>query len=44
MKKPLKPEANFHAWIKKAENDLKTAEHILTLKENCPFDIVCFHG
>jgi HEPN domain-containing protein len=44
MKKPLKHEANFHAWIKKAENDLKTAEHILTLKENCPFDIACFHA
>ena len=44
MKKPLKPEADFRAWIKKAESDLTTAEHTLTLKENCPFDIVCFHA
>ena len=44
MKKPLKPEADFRAWIKKAESDLKTAEHILTLKESCPFDTVCFHA
>jgi len=28
MKKPLKPEADFRAWIKKAESDLQTAEHI----------------
>ena len=44
MKKPLKPEDDFRAWIKKAESDLKTAEHTLTLKENCPFDTVCFHA
>ena len=44
MKKPLKLEADFRAWIKKAESDLKTAEHILTLKESCPFDTVCFHA
>lgn len=44
MKKPPKREADFRAWFKKAESDLKTAEHILTLKESCPFDIVCFHA
>ena len=44
MKKPPKPEADFRAWIKKAESDLKTAEHTLTLKESCPFDTVCFHA
>jgi len=44
MKKPLKPEVDFRAWIKKAESDFKTAEHILTLKESCPFDTVCFHA
>ncbi len=44
MKKPLKPEADFRAWIKKAESDLITAEHTLTLKENCPFDMACFHA
>ena len=44
MKKPLKPEADFRAWIKKAESDLQIAEHTLTLKEDCPFDIACFHA
>jgi HEPN domain-containing protein len=32
------------AWISKAENDLRNAEHTLTLQENCPFDTVCFHA
>jgi len=31
-------------WIEKAEHDLRTAEHTLTLAENCPFDTVCFHA
>jgi len=31
-------------WIYKADNDLLTAEHILTLRENCPFEAVCFHA
>lgn len=31
------------AWFKKAENDLKTAEHTMTM-ENPPCDTVCFHG
>lgn len=44
MKKPPKAEEDFRAWIKKAEGDLKTAEHALTLKERCPFDTVCFHA
>ncbi len=30
-------------WVEKAEHDLRTAEHTLTLKEDCPFDTVCFH-
>jgi len=44
MKKPLKPEADFRAWIKKAESDFKTAEYTLTSKKSCPFDTVCFHA
>jgi len=44
MKKPLSPEADFTAWTRKAESDFKTAEHILTLKRNCPYDAVCFHA
>ncbi len=31
-------------WVEKAENDLKTAEHTLTLGEDGPTDTVCFHA
>ncbi len=31
-------------WVEKAENDLRNAEHTLTLQENCPLDTVCFHA
>jgi HEPN domain-containing protein len=31
-------------WVQKAENDLRTAEHMLTLDERCPTDVVCFHA
>ncbi|MFQ5882544.1 MAG: HEPN domain-containing protein [Candidatus Methylomirabilales bacterium] len=31
-------------WIIKAENDLTTAAHALTLGERCPTDTVCFHA
>ncbi len=32
-------------WVQKAENDLKNAEHTLTLgDDDCPFDTVCFHA
>ena len=31
-------------WVEKAEHDLTTAEHMLTLLEDCPFDTVCFHA
>ena len=30
-------------WIEKAEHDLRNAEYVITLEENCPFDTVCFH-
>jgi HEPN domain-containing protein len=30
-------------WAAKAENDLKSATHLLKIK-NCPTDIVCFHA
>lgn len=30
-------------WIEKAENDFRNAEYVITLKEDCPFDTVCFH-
>jgi HEPN domain len=31
-------------WIVKAEHDLTTARHTLTLKEECPFHTICFHS
>ena len=31
-------------WLLKAENDLRTAEHTLTLNIACPTDTVCFHA
>src|ERR1700722_5922076 len=31
-------------WVFKAENDLKTAAHTLTLGAACPTDTVCFHA
>lgn len=31
-------------WVTKAENDLKTAVHTLTLGADCPTDTVCFHA
>ncbi|NOY52990.1 MAG: HEPN domain-containing protein [Deltaproteobacteria bacterium] len=32
------------SWIEKAENDLRNAEHTLSMEKNCPFDTVCFHA
>ena len=31
-------------WVTKAENDLKTAVHTLTMGEDCPTEMVCFHA
>jgi len=31
-------------WVEKAEEDLTTAEHTLTLGEKCPLSMVCFHA
>jgi HEPN domain-containing protein len=31
-------------WLVKAENDLQTAAHTLTLGADCPRDTVCFHA
>ncbi len=31
-------------WVKKAENDLRTAVHTLKLGDECPTDTVCFHA
>lgn len=31
------------AWLKKAANDLEAARRFLAVREECPFDTVCFH-
>jgi HEPN domain-containing protein len=31
-------------WLAKADHDLKTAAHTLTLGKDCPTDTVCFHA
>lgn len=31
-------------WVIKAESDLRAAEHLLTLKNDCPTEVVCFHA
>jgi len=31
-------------WVGKAENDLRNSEHTLKVKENCPYDTICFHA
>lgn len=40
------PEAirQIRQWVEKAEHDFTTAEYMLTLLENCPFDTICFHA
>lgn len=45
MSVPPKRVALVQEWMKKAANDLKNAEHTLTLLDpECPFDTVCFHA
>lgn len=36
--------AIVHAWVRKAENDLKNATLTLRSDEDCPTDTVCFHA
>jgi len=31
-------------WVIKVENDLRNAEHTLTIENDCPLDTVCFHA
>jgi len=30
-------------WVEKAENDLRTADYVLGMEQDCPTDVVCFH-
>lgn len=36
-------DAEVRRWVEKAEHDLKNAEYVLGLEEECPTDTVCFH-
>jgi HEPN domain-containing protein len=36
--------AIIREWLLKADHDLETAVHTLTLGEACPTDTVCFHA
>jgi hypothetical protein len=36
--------AVLREWLAKADNDLLTAAHTLTLGAACPTDTVCFHA
>lgn len=31
-------------WVEKAENDLLTAQHSLSIKPKPPYDTICFHA
>jgi HEPN domain-containing protein len=31
-------------WLVLAKGDLKAAEHLLTLRDDCPTEVVCFHA
>src|SRR3990172_8347408 len=31
-------------WVERAEEDRRTAEHLLTIRRHCPFGTVCFHA
>ena len=36
--------AVIREWLAKADRDLLAAAHMLTLKDECPTDVVCFHA
>jgi HEPN domain-containing protein len=44
MSEPRELLLRVRQWVQSAENDLRTAEHMLTLEGDCPFDVVCFHA
>jgi HEPN domain-containing protein len=35
--------AIVRGWMEKAENDLRTAEYVLGMEQDCPTDTVCLH-
>ncbi len=43
MNGPPELELEVWRWMEKAEHDLRNAEYVLTLEDDCPTDTVCFH-
>jgi len=31
-------------WVQRAEEDMRTAQHILTMRRDCPYGTACFHA
>ena len=44
MNEPSETIREVRQWIEKAEHDLKNAKHTLQIRNDCPFDTVCFHA
>jgi HEPN domain-containing protein len=44
MPEPISAARVAAEWVKKAEDDLKTAAHTLKLGKTCPTNTVCFHA
>jgi HEPN domain-containing protein len=43
MSNPPEIAGEVRRWVEKAENDYRNAKYVLTMKEHCPFDTVCYH-
>lgn len=43
MNEPHDLQREVRRWVEKAEHDLRNAECVLNLADNCPTDTVCFH-
>ena len=43
MNEQREAEVEVRRWVEKAEHDLRNAEYVLGLAEDCPTDTVCFH-
>ena len=44
MTEPRDVARQVRQWLEKADDDLRNAEHTLTIFDDCPFDTVCFHA
>jgi HEPN domain-containing protein len=31
-------------WVRKADHDFRSAIHLLSIAEDCPYDTICFHA